>query len=49
MYENKGNKDKVPDEKADIYVDMTRLLQRKTAYDSKSFASTGVDAGQSLA
>jgi len=23
VYENKGNKDKVPDEKSDIYVDMT--------------------------
>jgi len=36
VYENKGNKDKVPDEKTDIYVDMTRLLQKKVAYDSKS-------------
>ena len=36
VYENKGNKDKVPDEKTDIYVDMTRLLQKKAAYDSKS-------------
>ena len=36
VYENKGNKDKVPDGKTDIYVDMTRLLQKKAAYDSKS-------------
>ena len=34
VYENKGSKDKVPDEKTDIYVDMTRLLQKKAAYDS---------------
>jgi len=37
MYENKGNKDKVPDEKTDIYVDMTRLLQKKAACDRKSY------------
>ena len=33
VYENKRNKDKMPDEKTDIYVDMTRLLQKKAAYD----------------
>jgi len=36
VYEKKGNKDKVSNGKSDIYVDMTRLLQRKAAYDSKS-------------
>ena len=36
VYENKGNKDKVPDAKSDIYVDMTRLLQKKAPYHSKS-------------
>ena len=29
VYENKGNKDKVPDEKSDIYVNMTRILQKR--------------------
>jgi len=33
VYENKGNRDKVADEKSDIYVDMTRLLQKEAAYD----------------
>jgi len=36
VYENKGNEDKVSDEKTDIYVDMTRLLHKKAAYDNKS-------------
>jgi hypothetical protein len=36
VYENKGNNDKMTDEKSDIYVDMTRLLQKKAAYDRKS-------------
>ena len=39
VYENKETKDKVPDEKTDICVDMTRLLQRKAAYDRKSSGS----------
>jgi len=29
VYENKGNKDKMPDAKSDIYVDLTRFLQKK--------------------
>ena len=40
VYENKGNKDKVPDEKTDICVDMTRLLQKKTAYDRESLSGS---------
>ena len=36
VYENKGNKDKGPNEKSDIYVDMTRLLHKKAAYECKS-------------
>jgi len=41
IYENKGNKDKVPDEKTDICVDMTRLLQIKAAYDRRSCGLSG--------
>ena len=41
VYEKKGNKDKVSNGKSDIYVDMTRLLQRKAAYDSESCGLSG--------
>jgi len=40
VYENKGTEDKVPDENSDIYVDMTRLLHEKAAYDRKSCGSS---------
>ena len=36
VYENKGNNDKMPDEKTDISVDLTRLSLKKAAYDSNS-------------
>jgi len=36
VYENKGSIDTLPDGKSDIYVDMTRLLQKKAAYDRKT-------------
>ena len=35
MYENIRKSDKVPDEKSDIYVDMTGILQRMPGYDSQ--------------
>ncbi len=36
VYENKGNMDKVPDQKSDIYVEMTRFLQKKWLCDMQN-------------
>jgi len=48
VYENKGKKDKMPDEKSDIYVDTTRLLQKKAPYDDESGVCNRKSPAQSM-
>jgi len=36
VHENKGNIDTMPDEKSDIYVDLTRLLQKTRLCDRQN-------------
>jgi hypothetical protein len=42
VYENKGNMDIMPNKETDIYVDMTRVLQKPAALYS-AFASADWD------